>query len=260
MKTNLFYFSATGNCLNVAKDIAIKLPEAQIISIPKAIKGAIDLNADNIGLVFPVYYGGMPRMVIDFLNQLESTKIKYLFVVCTCGAIPMGALLQSQKQLTAKGITLNAGFSIQMPGNYLVKYGAFTAEKQQHLFNKEKKKIDTIVTIVKNRQNNNIEHNNRLINLIGEFFYQSIFPKFPTLDRNFTVSEKCTGCKICEKVCPVRNIKMAANRPIWQGNCEHCLACIQWCPTQAIQYGTKTVNRIRYHHPEVTVNEMYRES
>jgi hypothetical protein len=34
------------------------------------------------------------------------------------------------------------------------------------------------------------------------------------------------------------------------------MACIQWCPEQAIQYGTKTAAYERYHNPEVTVKDM----
>ncbi|HBF40164.1 MAG TPA: 4Fe-4S ferredoxin, partial [Firmicutes bacterium] len=111
---------------------------------------------------------------------------------------------------------------------------------------------------VQNQQNNKIERNNFLINWIGNIAYKSVSPKFPTLDRNFTVNEKCNGCNTCEKVCPVKNIQIADGKPWWQGHCEHCLACIQWCPQEAIQYGSATVHRKRYHHPEVLVKELYR--
>ena len=110
MKTNLFFFSATGNSLIVAKDIAAKLPETQIFSIPKVINQEIDLNADNIGFIFPVYFSGMPRIVIDFINKLESSKTKYIFAICTCGAFPMGTLLQAQKQLRIKRFDLKCRF------------------------------------------------------------------------------------------------------------------------------------------------------
>lgn len=259
MKTNLFYFSATGNSFAIAKDLAAKLPGAQIFAMPRVINGAIDLSADSIGLVFPVYFEGLPRLVIDFINRLEPDNVKYWFAVCTCGGFPMGTLRQTQNQLKSRGITLNAGFSIRMPGNYLLKYGAFPLGMQQKILKKAAQKIDAIAATVQHRQNNAIGPNNRFINSIGEFFYQSMFPKFPTLDRNFTVSAKCSGCNLCEKVCPVGNIKMAANGPAWGGNCEHCLACIQWCPTEAIQYGNKTAHRKRYHHPGVTASELYRE-
>jgi hypothetical protein len=34
------------------------------------------------------------------------------------------------------------------------------------------------------------------------------------------------------------------------------MACIQWCPQEAIQYGKKTVKYPRYHHPEVVLEDM----
>ncbi len=32
---------------------------------------------------------------------------------------------------------------------------------------------------------------------------------------------------------------MEERRPVWQHNCERCLACIHWCPCEAIEYGKK---------------------
>jgi len=262
MKTNLFYFSATGNSLMVAKDIAAKLPGAQIMAIPTVISQdqAIDLNADNIGIVFPVYFSGMPKIITDFINKLGPSNAKYLFAVCTCGGLPMGTLLQAQQQLQTRGLTLNAAFSIRMPGNYLVRYGACSTDKQQQLFIAQKQKVETIVTMISNQQGNKIERNNFLINGIGNLIYKSMLPTLPTLDRNFTVNEKCNGCNTCAKVCPVQNITMSDGKPNWQGHCQHCLACIQWCPTEAIQYGAQTIDRKRYRHPEVLIKDLYRQN
>lgn len=258
MKTNLFFFSATGNCLIIAKEIAAKLPETQIFSIPKVIDQKIDLDADNIGFIFPVYYSGVPRILIDFINKIELSKTQYIFAICTCASVPLGALLQVQNQLRTKGIRLSAGFSIPMPGNYLVNYGAFSVKKQERMFIKAKEKVATITKMIMNQQHNKIEQNNFIINGIGNLAYKATFPKFPTLDKNFNVNDKCNSCNTCEKVCPVQNIRMMNGKPTWQGNCEHCLACIQWCPTEAIQYGTRTNHRKRYHHPEVLAKELYR--
>ena len=38
MKTQLFYFSGTGNSLRVAKDLAAILGDTEVVSIPKAMK------------------------------------------------------------------------------------------------------------------------------------------------------------------------------------------------------------------------------
>ncbi|PIU25867.1 MAG: hypothetical protein COZ07_10650 [Candidatus Infernicultor aquiphilus] len=37
----------------------------------------------------------------------------------------------------------------------------------------------------------------------------------PLVDRSFQYDEKCNGCGICTRICPVNNIKMVENRPVW---------------------------------------------
>jgi MinD superfamily P-loop ATPase len=70
------------------------------------------------------------------------------------------------------------------------------------------------------------------------------------------VGESCNGCELCRKVCQVDNIRIEDGRPVWQHHCEQCLACIQWCPQEAIQVGTKTIGRTRYHHPEIKATDL----
>lgn len=257
MKTNLFYFSATGNSLIVAKDIAAGLPEAQIFSIPQVINGSIDLEVDNIGLIFPVFYSGIPRMLSDFIKRLDPDKVKYIFAVCTYGGLPANTLLETQEQLKAVGIPLNAGYAVQMPGNYIVKYGAYKKEKQEKMFLKENDTIRIIIKDIENQISNKVSQSNFLVNKIGRSIYKSKLPQFPTFDINFTVNEKCNGCSICERVCPARDIRMTDHKPEWLGNCEHCMACLQWCPKEAIQYSSKTAGRKRYRHPDVNAEDLF---
>jgi len=54
----------------------------------------------------------------------------------------------------------------------------------------------------------------------------------------------------------VNNIKIVDGIPEWQHKCQRCLACIHFCTQEAIQYGKKTARRKRYHHPEITVNDI----
>ncbi len=54
--TQIFYFSASGNSLALARDIAERI-NATLVPIPAVIhKEAIKPDADVIGIVFPVYY------------------------------------------------------------------------------------------------------------------------------------------------------------------------------------------------------------
>lgn len=256
MKTNLFYFSATGNSLILARDLAAALPEAQTFSIPRVIRGELDLDADNIGLIFPVYYCGMPRILSDFIRKLDPAKIKYLFVVCNYGGLAGSTLQETQEQLQEAGITMNAGYQVNMPGNYIVKYGAYKKGKQEKLFGSEKEIVRRIAEDVKAQKKNTVKRGG-LINRLTKSIYHSNLKKFPSLDQNFAADDKCNGCGICERICPVENIRMADGRPKWLGNCEHCLACLQWCPTEAIEYSTKSVGRKRYRHPEVKAIELF---
>ena len=68
-------------------------------------------------------------------------------------------------------------------------------------------------------------------------------------DDPFHATDKCTGCRLCSEICPVGNIRIVKERPVWQHHCEHCVACIQWCPVEAIEYGQKTIGRRRYRFP-----------
>lgn len=55
MRTEIYYFTGTGNSLAVARDIAGKT-NGKLISISSVIdKESIKTDADSIGIVFPAY-------------------------------------------------------------------------------------------------------------------------------------------------------------------------------------------------------------
>ena len=75
-------------------------------------------------------------------------------------------------------------------------------------------------------------------------------------DKNFSVTDNCVGCGICAEVCPAGNIVIKDGKPEWQHHCERCTACMQLCPKRAIEFGSRTKNWGRYHHPDVSVNDL----
>ena len=59
-KRIIFYFTGTGNCLYVARQLGGK--DAELLSIPQLMKHKkIKFEADEIGLVYPIY-GHMPQI------------------------------------------------------------------------------------------------------------------------------------------------------------------------------------------------------
>lgn len=54
--------------------------------------------------------------------------------------------------------------------------------------------------------------------------------------KGYQVTDKCIGCRICQKVCPQNCIDLANGKAtIRQQNCLHCGACFEKCPVNAIE-------------------------
>lgn len=108
-----------------------------------------------------------------------------------------------------------------------------------------------IAAAVKARQPGPFVSSNALVNsFFHTLLYTVSMPRMGGSDKKFFVQETCNRCGLCEKVCPVQNIRLVDGRPAWQHHCEQCMACLQWCPQEAIQFGKATIGRRRYRHPE----------
>ena len=130
MKNIIFYFSGTGNSLQVAKDIAEKIGECEVINLAKYDTNE-KINAERVGIVFPVYFWGVPNIIKVFLKKIELQNNPYIFAVATCGGTVGASLIQINDLLRLKNQKLHAGFAITMPENYIVYYNASSKEKQQ---------------------------------------------------------------------------------------------------------------------------------
>ena len=70
----------------------------------------------------------------------------------------------------------------------------------------------------------------------------------------FYATDDCVGCGKCVKLCPLNNVKLVDGKPVWGNNCTHCMACICYCPKEAIEYGRKSQGKLRYHIENVFDN------
>lgn len=241
----ILYFTASGNNLYVAKRIG-----DEYYSIPKLIKeGKFNFEDEKIGIVFPVYSGGVPEIVEKFLSKAKL-KSSYIFGIATYGMYAGAASRHLFEIGKRNGIEFSYIDELLMVDNYLP---GFDMEKQKQ---KEPKK--------------NIEENlNRIIKEINEekkyLKKHSIIAegvrrltKNLTNDnefqKNFIVESSCNGCKTCEKVCPVDNIKVDG-KPVFYNNCQQCLACAHNCPQRAIRL-KKEKGTARFINQNVTLKEI----
>jgi len=257
MSSVIYYFSATGNSLKVAKDIATKLGDTKLIKINRQNMILAEKNEyKRVGIVFPVYYYGLPVMVKEFAEKLNLDKDTYVYAVATCGGSVGSSIKQLKSILNKKVTQLSSAFTVVMPDNYQVMYSPPSLEKQLRLFKIEVEKTSNIAEIITKNEKDIFEETGSIVaKLLGGLLSKTFSPN--NKDKNFWTDEKCNGCSICSKVCPSSNIVMEEKTPRWLHQCEHCLACMHWCPKYSIQYKKGTVKRDRYNHPEIKVNELF---
>ena len=258
MKADIYYFTGTGNSLSIARDLCQSLPECRLFSIPKQnIKNGPTLERQKIGFIFPLYYGGLPKIVFDFVDKLNVSNSSYFFTVITyAGDITNYPFIQLNQILEKKMKKLNAAYFILMPNNYILAYDTHSEQVQNKFFKEAARQVKNISEDVQKELNNFTPEMSKNKRNKFEKFNEDFRKKVNTSDKKFYINEDCNECGTCERVCPVNNIRLVEGKPEWQHRCQQCLACINFCPVKAIQYGHKTSEFGRYHHPKVTIKDL----
>ncbi|MGD0277916.1 MAG: EFR1 family ferrodoxin [Smithella sp.] len=256
METTIYLYTGTGNSLWTAKKLSAALKNTELIPVTLTGRDRINPDSKNVGFIFPVHIWGIPSRIVDFLNRLEADSAKYYFAVAVNAGQVAATLIQLKNILQEKNIKLSSGFSICMPSNYIPWGGAIALEKQHKKFNEALDKIGRIASSIRAKEEKEPEKGPAWQNIFFSAIYRLSRSHVPQMDKSFSADEKCTGCRICEKICPAQNILIIDGKPIWQHHCEQCFACLQWCPEETIQYGRSTAKKKRYHHPEITLKDM----
>ncbi len=110
----IFYFTATGNSLNVAKHF-----EAELYSIPQVLKEKnLTFEDEKIGIIFPTYAFSTPKIVVDFFKEV-TLKAPYIFFISTNGGSAGGSINYLLKVSKKKGVNISYTNSVTMVDNYV---------------------------------------------------------------------------------------------------------------------------------------------
>ncbi len=264
-KRVVLYFTGTGNCLYVARQLAGK--EGEILSIPQLMrKKQFEIEADEIGLVYPIYGHMPPYMVREFIKKAQL-KAEYKFAVLTYGMRKCNAVEIWDGISRKAGNVFDYIGTIIMVDNWLPN---FDMNEQMKIDKHIPENLAKITSDLSNRRRwhepvtqEEREQHEGFMSLSG------LDPEVGFLmkaDRSFRVTDDCIHCGICTYVCPRGNYQLTGQGVKMQGDCEFCFACIQNCPQRAIQFkknedgtwpdGSEKNPNARYRNENVSLMEL----
>lgn len=244
----VLYFTGTGNSRYAAKKISAFLGDELLNIGEKNKSGDFSPTAAESRLVFvtPTYAWRIPRIVKNFIKKTDFKGAKKAWFVMTCG----GEIGNAEKYLRSlckeKGLDYMGVFQLVMPENYVAMFSVPDEEESKKIIESAEPEIQKAASLIKSEKAFSKPRNN----LYDRFMSGPVNPLFYSLcvkANAFKAGEKCVGCKKCESLCPLNNIKVENGKPVWKNNCTHCMACICYCPTEAIECGKKSIGKRRYH-------------
>jgi Pyruvate/2-oxoacid:ferredoxin oxidoreductase delta subunit len=255
----LIYFTGTGNSLAIARLLAQRLLQSTIISVNDILQQPNPvIETDSCGFVFPVYCQDAPEIVKRMIRLTAFRENAYLFAVATCNGDVGYSHFTLKSLLKKKGQRLKAGFEVLMPGNSINPYTISTDEEIQQRVRESVSCVDTIADNAAKRKSLPFSGSASLRKRLKGLRNMLRLRVLLRIPRKFWKTDSCNSCGICARICPENNISMVSGSPVWGRHCQICSACINWCPQRAIQNGPDTINRKRYHHPEITIKDMER--
>lgn len=266
-KRIILYFTGTGNCLHVARQLGGV--DAELLSIPQLMKHKqFDIEADEIGLVYPIYGHMPPNMVRRFIKKARL-RADYLFAVLTYGNRKCNAVEIWDDIARKAGKRFDYISTLIMVDNWLPNFDM----NEQILIDKhipenlqkinsdlaDRKRWHEPVTEEERQQHKEFMERTSISPTEG-FVLES--------GKCFTVTGACIGCGACVSVCPRGNYSLTSQGVNIQGECEFCFACIQNCPQNAIRFkkqedgsfpsGTEKNPNARYRNEHVSLMDIKR--
>lgn len=244
----VLYFSGTGNSKYIAQCIAEALND-ELLSVNERIKAGNTSSVqsgEDIILVTPTYAWRIPRVASDWLSQTTLSTAKRIWFVMDCGSEIGNAAKYNQTLAEQKILKYMGTAQIVMPENYIAMFSAPDKVEAREIVDKAKPDIQNIIGCIQAGLEFPAPRNNLYDRFMSCAVNPIFYKKFVKADA-FTVNDACIGCGKCVQLCPLNNIHLDNGKPIWGSNCTHCMACICYCPKEAIEYGKKSIGKPRYH-------------
>ncbi len=241
MSTVIAYYSGTGNTFSAAEHFNAET----LIDITKVLEGRKSLPDDieRLGIFSPVYYGGLPLPVREFiqsvLSERDNSDIQYVFTILTKGGNGRTAERIMERALEKAGLNLSYSASLVYPDWYLpLMKGKISKEKNDALIEDAGKKLEEIKAET-DEEKISLPPFSPFYRFVDFFSRKAGKPK---AEKNITVNDRCTLCGLCSRICPAGNISIENGKAVHRDGCLRCYACTLVCPEGAVEYKGETID------------------
>lgn len=244
----ILYFSGTGNSRYIAGEMAqaLGMPALDLNERIKAGDTTPVQTGPDLVLVTPTYAWRIPRVVEHWLEAAALPQARRIWFVMDCGS-EIGNADRYNRQLAQRKQMLPMGTAqVVMPENYIAMFSAPDKAQACQIVEQAAPAIRQAIACIQAGQlfapARSTLYDRFMSGPVNPVFYRFFVKAGP-----FRAGEGCIGCGQCVQRCPLNNIQLTQGRPVWGSQCTHCMACICYCPTQAIEYGKKSQGQPRYH-------------
>jgi len=245
----VLYFSATGNTEYIAQQIARRLDDECINLTPRIKAGDHSVLRSEKPFVIcaPIIVCEMPRFLHKYLEEQSFLGSRDVYFIFTSGGYCGCAGVLAKKLVKKKMMNYCGHAEFRMPRNYVASdaYAQHTEEEIEERILESMGRLDGVAERIACGMELEARHV-QLWETVVTVPFNPVWVKFKLTAKDFHTSDKCIGCGICEKRCPLNNISLNDKRPVWGDACTHCMFCIGNCPTGAIEYGNITQKKEKY--------------